>query len=397
MLTARESTSLDSALELIRSLASDIGPRRPCSDAERRGADLLVNWLQERGIEARTESFRGYASLGYPYGLIFATALSGGLLQCKRHRLRRLGDLLTASSALAGAVEGDLRWTPLSDAMSRRTSVNVVAHVRAAAEPRQRVCLGAHIDTTRSGLIFHPAIVRHLARLLQVPAGASLLLAADPLVRRLPGGRRLHALGIAGALFALALLAERELRGSDVPGANDNASGCGVTAQLMAECAAAPFEHTEVDLLVSGCEESGVLGAQAYACAHHARAKETIFVNFDSVGGDAPLTYILPEGSAMLNRPASPPLVELAEKIARRRPDLGLVAARTTPGLPTDATVMRAWSYEAITFLAQADTIPNYHWPTDTYENVAPATIGRALEVGREMLRELDRAVEEIG
>jgi acetylornithine deacetylase/succinyl-diaminopimelate desuccinylase-like protein len=393
MLTALESTSLDRALELIRALASDIGPRRPCSEAERRAADLLVNWLQEHGIEARTEPFRGYASLGYPYGLIFATALAGGLLQRKRSHLRRLGDVLTASSALTGAVEADLRRTPLSDALSRGTSVNVIAHVPAAAEPRQRVCLCAHLDTTRSGLMFHPAIVAHLARLLQIPVGASLLLVADPLIRRLPVARRLHVLGIAGAVLALVLLAERELRGSDVPGANDNASGCAVTAQLIAECAASPLEHTEVGLLVSGCEESGLLGAQAYARTHHARAKRTIFVNFDSVGGDAPLTYILREGSATLTRPASPRLVEIAATIARSRPDLGLVGARTTPGLPTDATVMRALGYEAITFLAQTDTIPNYHWPTDTYENLAPATIARALEVGREMLGELDRGV----
>jgi hypothetical protein len=53
---------------------------------------------------------------------------------------------------------------------------------------------------------------------------------------------------------------------------------------------------------------------------------------------------------------------------------------------------MRAHGAEAITFLAQTHTIPNYHWPSDTFENIAPTTVGRALEVGREMLSELDRA-----
>ena len=145
--------------------------------------------------------------------------------------------------------------------------------------------------------------------------------------------------------------------------------------QLAAECAAAPLEHTEVDLLITSCEESGMLGAQAYARRHEQRAAETTFLNFDTVGGPAPLTYILREGSATMNRPASPRLVGMLESIAQRRPDLGLVPARTTPGLPTDATPMRARGWEAVTLLAQGETIPNYHWPTDTYENVDPPTV----------------------
>ena len=80
----------------------------------------------------------------------------------------------------------------------------------------------------------------------------------------------------------------------------------------------------------------------------------------------------------------------MLESIAQRRPDLGLTPARTTPGLPTDATPMRARGWEAVTLLAQGETIPNYHWPTDTYENIDPPTVGRALETGRELLVALD-------
>jgi len=47
---------------------------------------------------------------------------------------------------------------------------------------------------------------------------------------------------------------------------------------------------------------------------------------------------------------------------------------------------MRARGWDAVTLLAQGDTIPNYHWPTDTYENIDPPTVARALETGRELL-----------
>ena len=114
-----------------------------------------------------------------------------------------------------------------------------------------------------------------------------------------------------------------------------------------------------------------MLGAQAYVRAHAERAAGTTFLNFDTVGGDVPLTYILREGS--VPRRASARLVGMLEQIAASRPELGLRPARSTPGLPTDAAPALARGYEAVTLLAQGDCIPHYHQPSDTYENVRPA------------------------
>jgi Peptidase family M28 len=382
---------LAEALDVIHVLASEVGPRRPCSDAERDAANRLVTRLSERDVEARIEEFDGYATFALPYGLLIAASLGAGFMQrSRRRRLRRAGDALAWGSVVCAALEGDLRRTPLSDALARRRSVNVVGRVPAVGPVRQRVCLVGHLDTSRSGLIFHPALARYLAAVLQVPAVSALALAAGPLLRRLPGGRGANAIAIGGLVLSLALLLEREVRGEDVPGASDNASGTAVAVQLAAECAAAPLAHTEVDLLITGGEEAGMLGAQAYARRHRLRAAETTFVNFDTVGGDVPLTYVLREGGGAITRPASPRLITRLEEIAARRPDLDLKPTETTVGLPTDATPMRARGWEAITLLARGETIPNYHWPTDTYENVSRSTVQRTLETGRELLRALD-------
>jgi putative aminopeptidase FrvX len=241
--------------------------------------------------------------------------------------------------------------------------------------------------------MFHPRLARHLALLLQVPVASSVALAAGPVLRRLPGGRRLGSAALRGLAFSVAMLLERELLGEDVPGASDNASGTAVALQLAAECAANPLPHSEIDVLITSSEESGLLGAQAYARRHRLRAAETTFLNFDTVGGDVPLTYVLREEGGAARRPASPRLTDLLDQIAARRPELGLRAAKTTPGLPTDATVMLARGWDAVTLLAQGETIPNYHWPTDTYENIAASTLQRALETGRELLRALDAQV----
>jgi hypothetical protein len=298
--------------------------------------------------------------------------------------------VLAAVTLTVLTLESDLRVTPLSRLLSKKPSANVVASIPPTGEERQRLCLTAHLDSTRAGLMFHPQIARFLPVLLQIPAVSSALVALGPLLRRSRIGRRTHAFAMGGVVFALAMLAEREFRGVDVPGASDNASGTGVAAQLAAEYAAAPLRHTRVDLLVTGCEESGLLGAQAYLRRRHEQARRTTFINFDTVGGDVPLTYILREGVPVA-RPATARLVELAAELARRRPDLGLVPAKRTAGLPTDATAALARGCEAITFLAQGKTIPHYHWPSDTVENIAPRTVERSLTVGRELVAELDR------
>jgi peptidase M28-like protein len=374
------------ALDLIHRLASEVGPRRPCSEAEAVAADVAVAWLAERGVQARTEPFRGYSSFAHPYGLILGASLAGVLLQERRPMT---GNALTLAALMAFALEGDLRVTPVSDLVARRPSANVVASVAPAGEELQRVCLAGHLDSTRSGLMFHPRVVPHLRVLFQIPAVAAAIAAARPVLRRLPGGRTARFASVAGLVYGLALLVERELRGEDVPGANDNASGCGVAAQLAAECAARPLRHTRVDLLLSGCEESGVLGAQAYVRRRHESRQRVTMINFDSVGGEAPVRYILREGMAV-TRPATQRLVTLVEAIATRRPELGLIPAEDTGALTTDATVALAHGHEAITFLARDRTIPNYHWPTDTYENLAPETVARTVEAGRALLSALD-------
>jgi hypothetical protein len=142
-------------------------------------------------------------------------------------------------------------------------------------------------------------------------------------------------------------------------------------------------------LLITGCEEAGLLGAQAFLRAHDTSG--WLFVNFDNVGGPATLRYIRREGLVQ-KWDADPALVAIAERIRADRPELGLEPADRPIGLTYDATAVLARGGRALTFVAgDRGVIPNYHSPTDTVENVAPEALSRALEVGREMLRAVDR------
>jgi hypothetical protein len=383
--------AVERALRLIASLADGLGARRPATRSELIAAELVRDELRSRGVAAAIEPFAGYSTFAEPYGAIAALASLPALLP-RRRRWTRAG--IAALGAAALLAEGGLVRTPLSALLARRPSANVVATLEPAGEPRRTLCLMAHLDTSRSGLLFHPRFAGLLQRWISLQSLATLVLPAEPLFGRHPLGRALVAAARAICLAGLGLLAERELRGVDVPGANDNASGVGVVAALAAEVATAPPQGTRVVVLLNGCEESGLLGAQAFLRAHDTAG--WLFLNFDGVGAPATLRFALAEG--ILRRwPADPALIAAAERLRRARPELGLEPAAAPIGLTYDATAVLARGGRALTLVAGDDgRIPNYHQPTDTVPNLDRDVLARALAIGRELIAAVDRGEADV-
>jgi len=373
-------------LRWIQLLAEEVGPRRPTGTAERRAAHLVRDRLRAEGVEAELEQFNGYSTFAAPQGVILALALAPALLPPQRRLLR---SALATSAVAAMATEGGLIHTPVSAALSRATSQNLVATIDPAGEAKRTVCLMCHLDTSRSGLLFDPRLVAHLNPLLTVFSGAAAAQGLEPLLGGFRTGRRLLVAARALVAVAAALVAERELRGEDVPGANDNASGVAVVAELALDLAAAPLESTRVVVLMTGCEESGLLGAQAFL-----RSRDTscwLFANFDSVGGPGTLRYARREG-IVKKWDADAALIAIAERVAAERPELDLKPSEGPIGLTYDVTPVLARGGRGLTFVAGDDgVIPNYHWPSDTPENLDPGIPEHAFQVGRELLAAVDR------
>lgn len=377
-------------MRLVAELADRIGPRRPTSAAEREAREATVPLLAEWGVEAQIEAFDGYSSFAWPFGVIEAAALAPSLLPGRRRRSRAL---LAVASALTLAAEGDLRVTPLSDLLSRRESGNVVATIEPRGERRRTLVLMSHIDSSRSGLIFHPRLVGLLGRWISLQSIAGLAQGIlEPLLGGRRSGRRLLALIRTPLALGLALLAERELRGADVDGANDNASGCGVVAALAAELATDRLSATRVVLLMTGCEEAGTLGASAFLDRHDTEG--WLFLNFDNVGADCSVRFLRREG-VLTKRAADPGLIRVAQAVAEARPELRLASEDDPAGLTYDSTPVLARGGRAMTLSVQDGYIPNLHWPTDTLENVDRDGIARTLAAGREIIAAVDRGALE--
>ena len=374
-------------------LADEVGPRRPGGRRERLAAELLAERLRDRGLLPRLEPFSGYPTFGLPFGLTIAAAVAPSLLPA---RLRKLRSALAALAGAALAGEGSLVRTPLGTALSRWPSQNVVATLEPRGEPRRTLCLMAHLDSSRSGLLFHPRVVGLMGAWITLN---SALVLAGAAVEPLLGGTRRGRAALAAArgilAFALAALLERELRGVDVAGANDNASGCAVVSCLAAEAAAdGGLGATRLVLCLTGCEEAGTLGARALLRDHDTSG--WLFLNFDNVGGDLPLRYLTREG--VISRwDADPGLIAAADDVAGRRPDLRMSAEDRPAGLTYDASPVLAAGGRALTLSVQDGFIPDLHRPSDTTENVDPGAVWRTLEAGRELVAAIDGGAADSG
>lgn len=384
-------SSLVSALEVTEALASEIGPRRPCSDAEEQAAELMEEWLTGLGLEVRTEGVPSQPTFALPYALLFGMALGAGALPRRRRALRAA---LATSSAVMAALEA--RFHPASPVrlLERWESSNVVGTLEPEGAAERTLCLVSHLDSSRSGLMFHPRITPHLPLFAGVVGGALAAQGLEPVLGRWRVGRTVLRSARAVVALGAALIAERELRGVDVPGANDNASGVGACVALAAEIASRPLRSTRLVVLVTGSEESGVLGARSFLERHDTTG--WLFLNFDGVGAPAALHYLRREGGTLQSYPADAGLMAVAEGVAQAHPELGLSGTDRSSGLPYDATPVLAAGGRAITLTVQNGSIPNYHWPTDTVDRIDPEVLGRALGAGREMIAAIDRGEADI-
>jgi acetylornithine deacetylase/succinyl-diaminopimelate desuccinylase-like protein len=384
-------TKEEAALEWVRLLADEVGPRRPTGPAERRAAELVADRLSRRGLEVERRPFDAYSTFALPYGAALGVALLG--MPAARRRPLVASALAAVGAALTSAEDGLIN-RPLTRAFAKSPSRNLVATIEPRERAERTACLVCHLDSSRSGLMFHPRFLPFLHAWIGVQAAAFGIAVAGPLLRRLSLGRRLIA-GAYGVLLAgLSILVERELRGVDVPGASDNATGVAAVATLASELHAEPLTSTRVVCLFTGCEEAGVLGADAFVRELEAGREEGwrswVFLNFDGVGAPATLRFLRQEG-VLSKWPADAHLARIAGDVSVRRPELGLEGTTHNAGLAYDTTPVMARGGRAITFSTQDLTIPNYHSPTDTVENLDPSALERAIEVGREMLAAIDR------
>lgn len=373
--------------------------RPSASEGEREAAQWIAAQLAEFGCDVRVEQERAHGGYWFPLGVPNALAGAAGLLA--RRGGRRSRALAAAVGAFAAAaiwddVGGGRLWFRRRFLPSRPTW-NVVAQTGDADAERTLVFV-AHHDAAHWGLLFHPGVLPLVDRLapgllertdtsppLMAPVFAGPVLVALGALR---GGRRALTAGSVLALGSAATFAEIGARGA-VPGANDNLTGVATLLGLATELAEQPLEGLRVLLVSTGSEEGFMEGMQAFARRHFPSLprESTHVVCVDTVGSPH---LALIEGEGMLRMRDYPDdFKRLVDDCAResgvelRR---GLRFRNATDGL---IALRAGYPSVAIGSVTRLKVPSNYHWPTDTAENVDHESVGDAVTLCTAIARRL--------
>jgi hypothetical protein len=395
--TAPAATVPAPAAERLRELVSELSTiHRPSASAgEREAAEWFRSRMQEHGARARLEVERAHGGYWLPLTLL---SIAGALAAVAGARSRVTGAVLAALSAagvwddITGGRHHARRLLPQHD------TFNVVTET-GPADARRTVVLVAHHDAAKSGLIFHPGIPAFVWR--RFPALIERNDTSPPLMFPVFGGPALAALGsltgsrrgrIAGGVLAAGSAAVIGQIGTTqvVPGANDNATGVVALVELARRLAEQPTSNVRVLLVSTGSEESFMEGMQAFMRRHRPSLpqRDTFVLAVDTLGSPH-LTAIRGEGMLTMNEypRAGLDLVDgaAAELGIRLFPNLRLRNA-------TDGLIALKQGYPCACLGSVTDykAPANYHWRTDTAENVDYATLADGVRLCEAVVRRLD-------
>src|SRR5271156_5070880 len=382
--------------EVVHELA---GYERPsASEGERRAADWIAGPLRQMGLPATVEVERAHGGYWWPLGLLNGgVALAGLGARRSRRRWTRLvaaGFGAGAAAAIWDEVGGGRLWFRRA-ALPHRDTFNVVAE---AGDPdgAETLVVVAHHDAAHSGLVFHPALPRLFAErfpalherskqsfpIMYATWLGPVMVALGSILGRAGLTRAGSLLGVcaAGAMFDIG-------RSEVVPGANDNLSAVAVLVALARSLAERPGDGGRGLLLSTGSEESFMEGMQGFMRRHRSTLDpaHTTVLCLECVGSP---TLAMVEAEGMLRmRPYSD---AARQRLAEAADSVGVALVRGLRTVAaTDALIALRRGYDAVT-LASVDTTKfpsNYHWPSDTPENLDWRTMESAFAVADSFVR----------
>jgi hypothetical protein len=292
------------AVKGITNICNSFGPR-PCgSDSEKYAQEQMMKDVEPFCDSVARETFKvnpkAFMSFVPHAGacLMGATAINLATAFGKGSKLKALGSAALMGGALSGIVGEFLLYKKMFDPLFKEeTSGNVIAVRKAKGETKRRIIISGHSDsapewtyTYKLGSHGVLAVAGYAVAGLGFTAATTAALLAGKKAKKM-------ALGQLAFLPAYAGLFKFVDHNNYVDGANDDLTGCYVSAAVMKYLSDNDirFENTEVVSIMTGGEECGLRGAKAYFEAHPELKNdgvETIFIGLDNIrDGDFMMIY----------------------------------------------------------------------------------------------------------
>lgn len=363
------------------------------SPGEHAVAALIADELRGLGLSVRVEEEQVHGGYWWPIGIPTALAAVAGFVGGAFAVIAGL----FGAAATADDVNCERHWFRKLF-LPKRVTHNVIAELGPRDAQRTIVFL-AHHDAPHAGVVFHPEIPRAWAR--KFPKALEKAKTTPPTMwgaffgplgvalGQLFGFRKLRifsALLSAGYAAAMVDIGSRSV----VPGANDNLSGVAASMSLARALAEDPPSGTRILLVFPGSEEGFQEGMRAWFLRHRDELPRatTLFVNHETVG--SPHLALL-EGEGMLGITDYPDDVkQLVQDIAD---DLGIFLYRELRTRNASDSLIPLRSGYKCALFASCDDLKaptNYHWYTDTPENVDYETVDEMACISLELVHRLD-------
>lgn len=388
---------------LLKRVIDEIGPRPPCSEAEKKLGRLLVEEWKPICDEVDVEPFTcsPTAPLGSLYIMVFCYFLAV-ILYWYFPPLA-----LVAISVGCGILLLEILWLRefVDFLFPRKQGENVVGTMRPKRQPTQRVVVSGHMD---SAYEWNLLLYLKSASILIVVVGILAALAAfggclAKTIAYFDGFSDATALtGVGIALIALTPVMALLLFFTSwrpVPGAFDNLSAVSVVAglgQYIAEAKRSETwfpERTEVLLLATSSEEAGHRGAKRYVTRHLEELKSlpTYGLFLEMIKDEKDLAVWKGESSTGARH--DPQLVKMAQEVAASH-DWPIFVGQMPVLMTTDTDSFSLNGIPAVclTSCDHSKIDPTYHTRYDTCDHIRPESLSVMLQLVIDMIQRIDES-----
>ena len=362
------------------------------SNNERKAAEHILHFMRNIGLVANIDEFKSQQRMTGE----LVTIMSFFLIEVV---LYFYVPILSFIAGLIGLIlfwgYFTTRFKPLAPLFRHSTSSNVVGSFINSNAPF-KVIFTAHYDTARSGPLWNPKTVANFRLNFLIGFVVLILIQLSTLIRLFSiDGFIFKLLMLLGGIYVLGnigVLIISGLTGDLVQGASDNASGVAVMLDLAARLKEIPMPEIEFWFVATGSEEVGAIGTVSFMknYAEDISKDNTYFINFDNLGKGIPHYFV---GEGMLNfYKFSTELIHAAEQTSQLNQFREITPAKYKLAY-TDAIAPTCRGYHAILFLAldERGLIPNWHWHTDTMENLDMSVPQLTSDFAFEMVMQLQK------
>lgn len=380
--------------EILQKL-SELPHRGATSSKEREAADLLKNTLDNSGIESSLDRFKATPTYSWEIVLFAATMMAGILIS---YRLSFLGTAIVLLGFWSFIRHFFGKSTIFTTLIPKHFSQNVIGKIPSkSGNSDHNLILMAHYDTARASLLFSPKMVNSFRRNFvfnTVVSAAAIPWAFSGQYFGVYWWYKLVCI-----LFAINFLTNilihihREIAHKFVQGINDNGSGIAAIIDILNKLKDEPLINTNVWIVFTGCEETVIQGARDFLDRHkyELNPEKTSLINLDNIG-QGNLHYVTGEGMLLFWH-YNDILINKCAAIASQR-NFSTVSPLEYRLAYFDSLVFAQQGYPCTTLIAldDQDQIPNWHWYTDTIDNIDWETISLAVDFAIELARQIDLA-----